>query len=216
MATEIVQQPAQERNGATQEGAGIAVENPATGEIIGWLNSDDLYTEGCFEKVVAAFAGSPDALLVHGDRILLDTDSHVSGWAPMPVFDPELTGYAIASETAFWRRAGTEGIVFDEELHLAMDQDFFCRLYHAGKVVKVNAFLGCFRCYAVNKTAALQASRGGEVETAWKRNFGEHHTGWKNSQRRNSLRAWISLLSNPRTIALPYLYRRFVLRRRGV
>ena len=113
----------------------------ATGDIIGWLNSDDMYTDGCFRKVVEAFAGEPDAVLLHGNRILLDENSQVSGWARLPAFDPERTGYVIASETAFWRRAATADLEFKEHLHFAMDQEFFGRLYHVGKLLKLDAFL---------------------------------------------------------------------------
>ena len=38
----------------------------ATGEIIGWLNSDDYYLPGAFRHAAEAFRQNPDALLVHG------------------------------------------------------------------------------------------------------------------------------------------------------
>ncbi len=38
----------------------------AKGEIIGWLNSDDSYREGCFEKVARAFEEFPDVDVIYG------------------------------------------------------------------------------------------------------------------------------------------------------
>src|SRR5437763_884238 len=42
----------------------------ATGEIISWLNSDDLYTAGCLQHVAEHFAKHREAALVHGKTIL--------------------------------------------------------------------------------------------------------------------------------------------------
>lgn len=188
----------------------------ATGELIGWLNSDDMYTENCFQKVVAAFANSPDALVVHGNRILLDADSHVSGWSQPPAFDPDVTGYVIASETAFWRRAAAANFVFKEDLRFAMDLEFFCRLYKAGTLLKLNSFLGYFRCYADNKSSTIWDVCLNETEREWKKIFGESHVGWKNAHERRRFRDALSLVRHPRTIGFPYLYRRLILRRRGL
>lgn len=188
----------------------------ATGDIIGWLNSDDLYTEGCFESVIEAFSGSPDTVLVCGNRILLDANSEVSGWSRLPAFDPEVTGYVIASETSFWSRKATAGIEFKENLHFAMDQEFFCRLYNVGKLVKLDSYLGYFRCYPDNKTSMVWKDNGKEVEASWKQNFGENHEGWKLSYKGAKIRAALSLVRHPRMIALPYLYRRLILGKRGL
>jgi glycosyltransferase involved in cell wall biosynthesis len=186
----------------------------ATGEIIGWLNSDDMYTEGCFRHVVDAFAASPDAVLVHGNRILLDADSHVSGWATLPSFDPQTTGFIVCSETAFWRRS--VGALFSAELRFAMDLEFFSRLYQTGRFVKLDAFLGYFRCYRGNKSSSLLEICRRESELEWKKIFGEGHEGWRNRPRVTRTASLAALVRHPRTIALPYLYRRLVLRKRGL
>jgi glycosyltransferase involved in cell wall biosynthesis len=186
----------------------------ATGEIIGWLNSDDLYTEGCFQHVIEAFVRDPEAIVVHGDRILLDADSHVSGWGAVPAFDPERTGYTICSETAFWRRSA--GADFNDGLRFAMDLEFFSRLYQKGRFLKLDSFLGYFRCYAENKSSTLSEICVIESEREWKKIFGPSHEGWRNPPERPKNSALLALLRHPKMIALPYLYRRFVLRRRGM
>lgn len=188
----------------------------ATGDIIGWINSDDMFTDNCFQKVIAAFAGAPDALVVHGNRIMLDADSHVSGWARLPAFDPDTTGYVIAQETAFWRRSATAGIYFKEDLRFAMDLEFFCRLYKAGRFLKLDSFLGYFRCYLDNKSSTMMDVCRYETEREWGAIFGESHFGWKNSPRKGGFMAALSLVLHPRTIAFPYLYRRLILHRRGL
>ena len=46
----------------------------AKGEIIAWLNSDDLYLPGVISSAVAAFQNNPDAGLIYGDAVSADAD----------------------------------------------------------------------------------------------------------------------------------------------
>ena len=42
------------------------------GEIVGWLNADDVYLPGAFEAVGRAFADAPDALWATGPCLIMD------------------------------------------------------------------------------------------------------------------------------------------------
>ncbi len=44
----------------------------ARGEIVGWLNSDDLYLPGAVSAAVAAFQSHPQAGLIYGDALAID------------------------------------------------------------------------------------------------------------------------------------------------
>ena len=44
----------------------------ATGEIIGWLNSDDRYRANCFSYVASAFGQTPDTDVLYGDCTWID------------------------------------------------------------------------------------------------------------------------------------------------
>ncbi len=46
----------------------------AKGEIVGWLNSDDIYLPGAVAAAVAAFRAHPEAGLVYGDALAIDAD----------------------------------------------------------------------------------------------------------------------------------------------
>eukprot|EP00903_Cladosiphon_okamuranus_P003767 g3765.t1 len=145
----------------------------ATGDIIGWVNSDDVYLPGAFRKVAEAFVANPEVILVHGDRVLIDEDSHVSGWAFHECFNPEKTNFNICSETAFWRASATKGERIKEQLQFAMDLEFFCRLYKLGPILKIDEYLGCFRCYPDNKSSTIAHIGRQEGEEEWNRLFGE-------------------------------------------
>src|SRR5262249_25886537 len=44
----------------------------ATGEIVGWLNSDDLYLPGAFQDVARVFNAHPEIDVVYGDWFAID------------------------------------------------------------------------------------------------------------------------------------------------
>ena len=61
----------------------------ATGDIIGWLCSDDLYLPGTFEKVVRIFEQHPAAGMLHGRSILFGKGKKelikgAARWRPPP------------------------------------------------------------------------------------------------------------------------------------
>ena len=46
----------------------------ARGEIVGWLNSDDIYLPGAISAAVAAFQSHPQVAVVYGDALAIDAD----------------------------------------------------------------------------------------------------------------------------------------------
>ncbi len=187
----------------------------ATGEIIGWLNSDDYYLPGAFRRIVRAFRQNQNAVLVHGNRILVDYKSRVVGWSAMAAYDPASSGYTISSETAFWKKTAGDSLSFDENLRFAMDFSFFCRLYHVGPFVKLPAYLGAFRGHEKSKSSTIQDICETEGAPLWKAIFPDLPDGSKIVPYSSRWKLLLMLLCHPRIIALPYLYRRFVLGLRG-
>ena len=189
----------------------------ATGDVIGWLNTDDLYLPGALRRVRRLFERRPAAGVVHGDRIMIDQADGVIGWSCTGRFDPASGGYNVFSETAFWRRGAMEkaAVRFDASLQFAMDLDFFSRLYlgEAG-FVHLPAFLGAFRCYPSNKSSTLQHVCRTETAIAWQRLFASEN--WKLPAPGAPWRQSLAPVLCPMTVGRPYLWRRFVLGRRGI
>jgi len=189
----------------------------STGEILGWINSDDMYVAGSFLKIVQAFKNNPECGFVHGDRILIDSNSHVSGWSTLPPFHPQRTSFIICSETAFWRRQVMGELRLNESLRFAMDVDFFCRLYQLTKFLKLNAFVGYFRCHLESKSATIFDLGVEETQRQWKIIFGDQKQKLTPKVRSRGWPVHIaSLFRHPFLLALPYFYRRFILKQRGV
>ena len=164
---------------------------------------------------MSEFVNSPDLGLIYGWRILLDEDSGVSGWAPNQPFDPQATGYNICSETAFWRRKPDDPRL-REDLKFAMDLDFFVRLFHSRRSLHCNTFLGGFRCYRANKSSTMQDVCRRETVEAWEAIYGTGDVGWTQRQSISRSRIIQSLVTSPRSVAIPYIYRRVFLGKRGL
>ncbi len=56
---------------AINNGMGIA-----TGDILAWLNADDLYVPGALQRVVEAFRANPDKLWAYGQCSIIDADGN--------------------------------------------------------------------------------------------------------------------------------------------
>ena len=178
----------------------------STGEILGWINSDDIYVDGTFNKVIKAFQAHPKHIVVHGDRLLIDRPGNVVGWTFLPQFDPSKHGFSVCSETAFWRRDAMDSVgLLKTDLRFAMDLEFFCRLYLSGKFLKIDQYLGCFRCYADNKSSTLGDVCKEETEKEWSRLFGEANTNWTLKPKGNRFIHLFSLIKHPKVLGFPYL-----------
>lgn len=108
----------------------------SSGEIVGWVNSDDgLFAIDTVARVVAAFADHPEAGVVYGDAALVDENGrivrhHRSRWSAgsLPLVSP------IVQPAAFFRRSVIEP---DEpllrvELHRLLDYELWLRLRSRG------------------------------------------------------------------------------------
>jgi glycosyltransferase involved in cell wall biosynthesis len=108
----------------------------SAGEIVGWVNSDDgLFAVDTVERVVAAFAASPEAGVVFGDAALVDEGGrilrhHRSRWpsASLPLVSP------IVQPAAFFRRSVVEPgePLLRIELHRFLDYELWLRLHSRG------------------------------------------------------------------------------------
>ena len=131
----------------------------ASGEIMAWLNSDDLLLPGTLHYVAAFFQAHPDVDVIYSHRVLIDPRGREVGRWIMPPHDADVLTWAdyVPQETLFWRRRIWEkaGDRLDEDFHFAMDWDMLLRFQEAGaRFVRVPRFLGAFRVHAKQKTSA--------------------------------------------------------------
>jgi len=129
----------------------------ASGEIIGWLNSDDIYLPGTLQKVADFFDRHPDCLWLFGNcRIIDDQDREIRRWITAYKnrrslkysYERLLVENFISQPAVFMRREALEAAgPVDRELPTAMDYDLWLRLAKLGDPGYINEDLSCFRVH---------------------------------------------------------------------
>ena len=130
----------------------------ATGEIMAYLNSDDLLLPGAIHYVADFFSKHPDVDVVYGHRVLIDENDREIGRWVLPPHDDEILSWAdyVPQETLFWRRSIWDkvGGYIDESFKFAMDWDLILRFREAGaNFARLPRFLGAFRIHNLQKTS---------------------------------------------------------------
>lgn len=130
-----------------------------SGEIMAWLNSDDILLPGAVHSIVEYFNRHPDVDVVYGNRLLIDeNDLEIGRWI-MPGHDGSVLSWVdyVPQETLFWRRRIWDkvGGKIDESFRFAMDWDLLVRFREAGaKFAHISRFIGAFRIHEHQKTSA--------------------------------------------------------------
>ena len=136
------------------------------GEIMAYLNSDDMLLPGSLNAVAAYFEAHPEVDAVYGHRVVIDSDDNELGRWVMPTHNPEVLKWAdyVPQETLFWRRRLWDKVGgIDESFRFAMDWDLLLRFQDAGaKIVRLPRFLGAFRVHHTSKTVTSVSNTGAE------------------------------------------------------
>jgi len=145
------------------------------GEIIGWLNSDDVYYPGAIAKVVEFFADNPEIDVVYGMARHIDIYDKVINSYPTADFSIEnlLNGCFICQPALFFRRRVlTMTGLLDESLHYCMDYDFWVRMALCGiKFGYLQEPLAGSRLYPQNKTLSAKVAVHAEINDMLKKHL---------------------------------------------
>lgn len=139
------------------------------GEIVAWINSDDLYCTNTLKTVADSFAGNPEVGLVHGDCICVNSSGVELGvLSSGPVVVRRLlTGRntLLQPSTFFKRSLLNQTGVLDTQLHYVMDYDLWVRMLVAGSVTKYIPFpLSKYRLHRNAKTVRDEFQMKAEVK----------------------------------------------------
>lgn len=153
---------------ATDSGQSNAINKGmdcARGEVLAWLNGDDLLLPGALDYVAHFFEGKPEVDVVYGNRIVIDRDGRQIGRWILPEHEDEILSWAdyVPQETLFWRRRIWDrvGGRLDESFQFAMDWDLLVRFRDAGaRFARLPRYLGAFRVHDDQKTTKEIGTKG--------------------------------------------------------
>jgi glycosyltransferase involved in cell wall biosynthesis len=149
----------------------------AAGEILVWLNSDDVYLNpGTVSRVVSLFQQYPQVDAVSGGGVILSADGR---WMRHTEVVPARAYYeqlryknVILQPATFFKRPVLDALPLDESLHFAFDWDFFIRLARDFNLLVVHEVWAGYRMWGENKTAVGSAARSREQAEVIKRYLG--------------------------------------------
>ncbi len=147
----------------------------ATGEIQGWLCSDDLLLPGALETVCRFFAEHPEVDAAYGDSLWIDAE----GRYLRPKKEMAFSRFAllfdhnyISQPSMFWRRSLYEKVGgLDARFNLAMDADLWERFSRHTKIAHIPTYLSCMRWYPEQKTRAQHSTSLAECEEIRRRSL---------------------------------------------
>jgi glycosyltransferase involved in cell wall biosynthesis len=131
----------------------------ASGELLGWVNSDDYLLPGALSRVVSELARRPEALLAYGGVEIVEEDGVLREYLPpvkLPVEEMLRTStYMVAQQGSLFRRRAWElAGPFDVESHYLFDTQFVLRVALRGPLLPIEEPLGAYRLHEESKTVA--------------------------------------------------------------
>lgn len=134
------------------------------GEIVSWLNSDDLYLPGAIAGVVQAMQENPQAGMAYGDAIAIDSNGKpLNKWTFGNWGLAELMRFRIICQPAvFIRRSILEQAgALDISYHYMLDHKFWLQIARISSIVHIPETWAAARIHASAKNVNL-AYRFGE------------------------------------------------------
>lgn len=146
-----------------------------TGDILGWLNSDDIYYPGALSSVLGYFAAHPDVDVVYGDAHHIDENDHI-----LELYYTEDWNYERLKEVCFLcqpavffrRRLVAKAGLLDESLSYCMDYEYWLRLGALTPFARIREVFAGSRMYQANKTLGARVSVHREINDMFLQKMG--------------------------------------------
>jgi glycosyltransferase involved in cell wall biosynthesis len=151
------------------------------GEIIGWLNSDDIYYPGALSAVLEYFTAHPDVDVVYGDARHIDEDDRI-----LEPYYTEDWNYDRLKEVCFLcqpavffrRRLVAIAGLLDRHLSYCMDYEYWLRLGALTPFARLPNVVAGSRMYQANKTLGARVSVHREINDMLLRTIGDVPDQW--------------------------------------
>lgn len=153
----------------------------STGDIIGWLNSDDIYYPNAINKVLDVFSKNPQINVVYGNAYHIDKEDKVIEEYYTEDFDYERLKEVcfICQPSLFFRKQVIEKYGYlDDSLQFCMDYDYWLRVGKGEIFYYLDEFIAGSRLYEDNKTLGCRRLVHEEMLLMQEKNLGKAHPRW--------------------------------------
>ena len=151
------------------------------GDIIAWINSDDIYYPNAFKVVSAFFAANPNVLAIYGQADWIDEgDRVIAAYPTKPWRYEQLKRECYLCQPAvFFRRCLVEQLgSLDDKLQYCMDYELWLRYGRQNSFAYLPIKLAGSRIYANNKTFRDRLAAHREANYMLKNKLGYSTQKW--------------------------------------
>jgi glycosyltransferase involved in cell wall biosynthesis len=142
----------------------------AQGDILGWINSDDLYLPDTVERIVDVFDKNPEIDVIYGRLERIDESGKVIPTPTLPKDRVEFSKSLVIGECvvnqpgSFWRRRVMDLVgLLDESLKYGLDYEYWIRMAMAdARFMRINDTVAQFRLSKSSKTVDQSAKMAEE------------------------------------------------------
>ena len=130
----------------------------ATGDLVAWQNSDDIYLPGAFFEIAKAAKKFPDKDVFFGNTYIINAkDEIIEEARTVPFLLSALVykGWNLSSQSVFWRSKVFEEVKYLKNYKVLFDFDWFIRLGKKYKFKFVHEFIGGYRYHSAAKLSVV-------------------------------------------------------------
>lgn len=154
------------------------------GDLIGWINSDDLLDSNAIQNVVNVFMSRVDIDFIYGNINLIDESSkHLDDLRGSQVIYPNLLidmTLPIPQQGSFWRRRVYDSIGgLNIRYHYVLDREYFIKICSRFNSYYLDCVLGKFRMHSNSKSVSLTIGWAEEIPSLYEdltNNFSPIHS----------------------------------------
>lgn len=175
----------------------------AKGELVAWLNSDDIYLPGAIAEAVQVADQHPEAGMVYADGMMVDSQ--------LRLLDPHryrtltsldlLSFEVLLQPTVFMRRQALEAVgLLDESYHLILDHELWLRISAESPLQHVSSYWALERTHPQAKTIGQAAEFAREADRLVQWAAGSSEFGALVAERQRRIQAGLNVFSARRLI----------------
>ncbi len=131
----------------------------ATGDLLGWVNSDDVLLPGALQSIAQAYGSNPECGLFGGNFVIIDKVGRIIRCIRLPAQAALFARhglFAFCQPGSFFKRQDYQAVGgLNADFYSVMDADLYFRMILNGtRYAHINKYIAGFRIHEMSKTMA--------------------------------------------------------------